>query len=77
MNTINSIIKEHSRGTRRYFPLEAKTRNGWKWLFEAFTIIYGRNPKDRGEIGMAILNGLDLYVERFSGKLWVRTIYQV
>jgi hypothetical protein len=71
----NSIVKEHKRGTRRYFPIQSKRKRGWKYLKEAFYIIYGREPKDNSEIGFAILNGgLDTYVERFDNKLWVRTI---
>jgi hypothetical protein len=71
----DSIVKKHKRGTRRYFPLKAKTKRGWKYLYEAFYIIYGREAKEKTEIGMAILsNGLETYVERFDGKLWVRTI---
>lgn len=70
-----SIVKEHKRGTRRYFPITAKYRKGWKYLYEAFYIIYGKQPKDRAEVGYAILSqSLDKYVERFDGKLWVRTI---
>jgi hypothetical protein len=70
-----SVVKQHSRGLRRYFPILAKNRRGWNYLYQAFYIIYGREPKDRTEIGFAILSqSLDKYVERFDGKLWVRTI---
>lgn len=70
-----SVVKETPRGTRRYFPIQAKQKRGWKWLYQAFFIIYGREPKERAEIGYAILfQSLDKYVERFDGKLWVRTI---
>lgn len=70
-----SVVKQHSRGMRRYFPIQAKTRRGWKYLYEAFYIIYGRQAKDNGEVGYAILSqSLDRYVERFDGRLWVRTI---
>lgn len=70
-----SVVKQHSRGLRRYFPINAKRRTGWNYLYQAFYIIYGRQPKDRAELGFAILSqSLDKYVERFDGKLWVRTI---
>lgn len=70
-----SVVKQHTRGMRRYFPITAKRRNGWNYLYQAFYIIYGRMPKDRAELGFAILSqSLDKYVERFDGKLWVRTI---
>ena len=70
-----SVIKDFSRGQRRYFPIQSKRRNGWKYLREAFYIIYGRQPKDNAEIGFAILSqSLDKYVDRFDSKLWVRTI---
>jgi len=70
-----SVVKQHKRGLRRYFPIQSKTRRGWKYLHEAFYIIYGKQPKDNAEVGGAILfAGLDTYVERFDGKLWVRTI---
>lgn len=70
-----SIVKQHSRGLRRYFPINAKHRKGWNYLNQAFYIIYGRLPQDNSEVGFAILSqGLDTYVERFDGKLWVRTI---
>lgn len=71
----DSVVKMHSRGMRRYFPLSAKTRRGWKYLHQAFYVIYGRQPVDNAEVGFAILfQSLDKYVERFDGKLWVRTI---
>ena len=71
----SSVVRQHKRGTRRYFPIDAKIRRGWKYLYEAFYIIYGRQPVDRSEVGFAILSqSLDKYVERFDGKLWVRTI---
>ena len=70
-----SVVKQHSRGERRYFPITAKRRKGWKYLYETFYIIYGRQAKDNSEVGFAILSqSLDKYVERFDGKLWVRTI---
>ena len=70
-----SVVKDFKRGQRRYFPINAKRMSGWKYLAEAFYIIYGRQPIDRAEIGFAILSqSLDKYVERFDGKLWVRTI---
>ncbi len=70
-----SVVKQHSRGLRRYFPITAKRKKGWNYLNETFFIIYGRQPKDNFEVGCAILyQSLDKYVERFDGKLWVRTI---
>jgi|LakMenE18May11ns_1017448.scaffolds.fasta_scaffold7824902_1 hypothetical protein len=70
-----SIVKEHSRGTRRYFPILAKRRKGWNYIYQTFYIIYGRMPKDNFEAGCAILTqSIDKYVERFDNKLWVRTI---
>jgi len=69
-----SLLKEHERGIRRYFPIEAKNRRGWKWINQAFFIIYGRQPEGNSEAGFAILSqSLDKYVEKFDGKLWVRT----
>ena len=71
----SSVVKETPRGTRRYFPIQAKRKRGWKWLYQAFYIIYGREAKENAEVGYAILTqSLDKYVERFDGKLWVRTI---
>lgn len=73
-----SVVRQHSRGQRRYFPITAKRRRGWNYLYQAFQIIYCRQPVDRAEIGFAILfQSLDKYVERFDDKLWVRTIYKV
>jgi hypothetical protein len=70
-----SVVRQHARGPRRYFPIKSKRRHGWKYLNEAFYIIYGRKPSDNSEVGFAILTqSLDKYVERFDGKLWVRTI---
>ena len=70
-----SVVKDTPRGTRRYFPISAKRKYGWRWLNQAFFIIYGREPKERAEVGYVILTqSLDKYVERFDGKLWVRTI---
>ena len=68
----SSIVKETPRGTRRFFPI-GKIRKG-KWLHKAYHIIYGKYPSD-WEVMMAVLHqSLDKYVERFDGKLWVRTI---
>jgi hypothetical protein len=70
-----SVVKDSPRGTRRYFPIQAKQKRGWKWLYEAFYIIYGKQAKDNFEVGCAILTqSLDKYVEKFDDKLWVRTI---
>lgn len=70
-----SVVKQHERGLRRYFPIKSTEIEGWEYLKEAFFIIYGRNAIDNSEIGFAILNhSLDRYVEKFDGKLWVRTI---
>jgi hypothetical protein len=70
-----SVVKDSPRGTRRYFPIQAKQKRGWKWLYEAFYIIYGKQAKDNFEVGCAILTqSLDKYVEEFDDKLWVRTI---
>ena len=43
----DSIVKNFERGQRRYFPLKAK-RMSQKALNEAFFIIYGRKPEDKG-----------------------------
>ena len=74
----SSIIKEFKRGIRRYFPISSTKTDDWKYLEEAFFIIYGRKPKNDSEISFAILyHGLDKYVEEFDGKLFVRTIYKI
>jgi hypothetical protein len=55
-------------------PLKAKSRKGLKYLREAFFIVYGREPKNNEEIFQAMFyHSFDKYVERFDGKLWVRT----
>lgn len=70
----DSIVKDFERGKRRYFPITAK-RMSQKALREAFFIIYGRKPEDDGELGYALLfQSLDKHIEKFDGKLWVRTI---
>lgn len=70
-----SVVKDTERGQRRYFPIQAKRKRGWKWLYQAFYIIYGKEAKDNSQVGYAILSqSLDKYVERFDGQLWVRTI---
>ena len=70
-----SVVKQHSRGLRRYFPITAKRRRGWKYIYQTFYILYGRMPKDNFEAGCAILTqSIDKYVEKFDDKLWVRTI---
>lgn len=74
----SSVVKQHERGMRRYFPITAKSKRGWKWIYEAYKIIYGVEARDNFEVGNAMLqHSLDKYVERFDGKLWVRTIYKV
>ncbi len=73
-----SVVRHHKRGTRRYFPIKSVYPKSWPALYQAFEIIYGRKPENRGEVGTAILfHGLDSYIERIDGKLWVRTIYKV
>ena len=70
-----SMLLENERGLRRYFPLTSKTKRGWKWLYQTFYIIYGRDAKDKAEVVFAIINlSIDKYVERINNKLWVRTI---
>jgi hypothetical protein len=71
----DSILRQHERGLRRYFPLKAKSRKGLKYLREAFFIVYGREPKSNEDIFQAMFyHSFDKYVERFDGKLWVRTV---
>jgi hypothetical protein len=77
----DSIVKDFVRGRRRYFPL---TNTGtdpdsqWKRFIEAFFIIFGREPKNDGEIGIAIFfRDLESYIEEFDGRFWVRTIVEV
>jgi len=53
-----SVVKETPRGTRRYFPIQAKQKRGWKWLYQAFFIIYGREAKDNAQVGYAILESI-------------------
>lgn len=70
-----SIVKTHEGHLRRYFPLTAKVKRGMKWIHELFFIVYGRKAKDDFEAQMAVLTrSIDLYVEKFDDKLWVRTI---
>ena len=70
-----SVIRDYKRGARRYYPLSAKIRRGDKWLAEAFEIIWDKTPT-KVDLGLAVLKySLDLYVERFEGRLWVRTKY--
>ena len=72
-----SVIRDYKRGARRYYPLSAKIRRGDKWLAEAFEIICDKTPT-KVELGLAVLKySLDLYVERFEGRLWVRTKYDI
>jgi hypothetical protein len=72
-----SVIRDYKRGARRYYPLSAKIRRGDKWLAEAFEILCNKTP-NKIELGVAILQySLDLYVERFEGRLWLRTKYDV
>jgi hypothetical protein len=73
-----SLVKYHKRGYRRYFPIIAKDLHSWAPYFEAYEIIFGKKATDKAVVGNAILfHGLDSYIEKFEGRLWVRTIYKV
>lgn len=70
-----SFVAMTDRGMRRYYPLSYKRKSG-KWLHEVFEIIYGRLPVDNFEMSCSLLfKGIDRYVERIDGRLWVRTTY--
>ena len=78
-----SVLFEHKRGLRRYFPIESQDITSTDALDEAIFIITGKtvpsDPLNANEFrGQAILfHSIDKYIENWDGSLWVRTIYKV
>jgi hypothetical protein len=73
----DSRVRQTDRGIRRYFPLKAKTREGWDYIYEVFYMVYGK-PINNDEVIMAtVRDKLDYYIEEYNGKLWMRTIIYV
>ena len=74
----SSILKEHKRGMRRYFPLSSTHLHSDEMATEVVSILTGKQVTDIGKIRAAyVLECFDKYVEEFDGKFWVRTIYRI
>jgi len=74
-----SVVKQHKRGMRRYFPITSKDINSNDALDEAIFILTGKTvPEDALEAkfnrGIAILHFFDFYLEEFDNIIYVRTI---
>lgn len=78
-----SIVRDFTRGKRRYFPLVNSegiqyTEQIGDWLKDTFKIIFPNSKPEEGSLAYAfIFYHFDKYVEEIEGKLWVRTIYKV
>lgn len=74
----SSVLKEHKRGMRRYFPLSSTQLHSDEMATEVVSILTGKEVTDIGMIrGAYVLNCFDKYVEEFDGKFWVRTVYRI
>jgi hypothetical protein len=73
-----SILKEHKRGMRRYFPLTSTDLHSDEMATEVVSIFTGKEVTDLFKIRASyVSNCLDKYVEQFDGRFWVRTIYSL
>lgn len=73
-----SILKEHKRGMRRYFPLSSTVKDSDDMATEVVSMLTGKEVTDIGRIRAAyVLNCFDKYVEEFDGSYWVRTVYRI
>tara|TARA_R110000824_G_scaffold378038_1_gene569452 strand:+ start:479 stop:1018 length:540 start_codon:yes stop_codon:yes gene_type:complete len=73
----SSVLKEHKRGMRRYFPLKSTELHSEDMATEVVSYFTGGLKEDIGAIRFAyIFHSLDKRVEKFDGY-WVRTIYRI
>ena len=73
----SSIIKEHERGMRRYFPLKSTELHSDEMAAEVVSYLTGKEVTNIWSIRASYSIGcFDKYVEKFDGKFWVRTIYK-
>jgi len=73
-----SVVRQHERGMRRYYPIPA-TKVNWYAIAQANFILSGIKRKVQDPVlGQLILfASIDRYIEQLEdGKLWVRTIYR-
>ena len=64
-----SVLKEHERGLRRYYPLgDAKHQH----RAEAMEILMGKPLQDIPPVTWFVCDP-EKYIEEFDGKFWVRT----
>lgn len=74
----SSVLKEHKRGMRRYFPLTSTELHSDEMATEVVSIFTGREQKDLFKIRSSyVFNRLEEKVEEFSGSYWVRTVYRI
>ena len=65
----NSVLKEHERGLRRYYPLgDVKHQH----RAEAMEILMGKPLQEIPNVTWFVCDP-DKYIEEFDGKFWVRT----
>ena len=65
----NSVLKEHERGLRRYYPLgDDKDKHN----DEAMEILCGKPIEDIPNVTWFVCDP-EKYIEEFDGKFWVRT----
>lgn len=73
-----SIVKEHERGMRRYFPLTSTVKDSDEMAAEVVSIFTGKEQKDLFKIRSSyVFNRLEEKVEQFDGWFWVRTVYRI
>ena len=74
----SSVVKEHERGTRRYFTLKSTELHSDEMASEVVSMLTGKEIKDIWSIRASYSIGcFDKYVEKIDNKFWVRTIYKV
>ena len=65
----NSVLKEHDRGLRRYYPLgDDKDKHS----DEAMEILMGKPIEEIPNVTWFVCDP-EKYIEEFDGKFWVRT----
>ncbi len=77
----SSVLKEHKRGMRRYFPLKSTQLHSDEMATEVVSILTGKEIASPINLGLVrasyVLNCFDKYVEEFDGSYWVRTVYRI
>tara|TARA_B100000902_G_scaffold379241_1_gene413351 strand:- start:230 stop:637 length:408 start_codon:yes stop_codon:yes gene_type:complete len=67
-----SVLKEHERGLRRYYPLGDDKDKHSVPEYEAMEILMGKPIEEIPNVTWFVCDP-EKYIEEFDGKFWVRT----